>query len=74
LRINRAAPVLFVAQVEATRDFFKRVGFAVDDLDAVIAALDGEKIPVERHKTFYDSDELTCQEPGGHLVTFARFA
>jgi catechol 2,3-dioxygenase-like lactoylglutathione lyase family enzyme len=126
LKINRAAAVLFVARVEATRDFFKRLGFAVsveipdggsvgfamlerdgvqvmvetldngheppalrnvtkasrhaavfvevDDLDAVIAALDGEKILVERHKTFYNSDELTYQEPGGHLVTFARFA
>ena len=126
MKINRAAAVLFVEQVEATRDFFKRVGFAVsveipdgsaagfamlerdgvqvmvetldnghepqalrnvtrasrhsavfvevDDLDAVIAALEGEKVLVERHKTFYNSDELTYQEPGGHLVTFARFA
>ena len=126
MKVKRAAAVLFVEAVEATRDFFKRVGFAVtveipdgdapgfamlerdgvqvmvetldnghepqalrnvtkasrhaavfvevDDLDAVIAALDGEKVLVERHKTFYNSDELTYQEPGGHLVTFARFA
>ena len=126
MKINRAAAVLFVERVEATRDFFKRVGFVVsveipdggavgfamlerdgvhvmvetldndhepqalrnvtkasrhaalfvevDELDAVIAALDGEKILVERHKTFYNSDELTYQEPGGHLVTFAQFA
>lgn len=46
----------------------------VDDLGALIAALDGEKVLVERHKTFYNSDELTYQEPGGHLVTFAQFA
>ncbi len=44
----------------------------VDDLDAVIAALAGEKIVVERHTTFYKSDELTYQEPGGNLVTFAK--
>jgi putative intracellular protease/amidase len=126
LKVKRAAAVLYVEGVEATRDFFKRVGFEVsveipdggapgfsmlerdgvqvmvetldnsrepqalrnvmkasrhasvfvevDDLDAVIAALDGEKVLVERHKTFYNSDELTYQEPGGHLVTFARFA
>jgi hypothetical protein len=46
----------------------------VDDLDAVVASLDGEKVLVERHKTFYDSDELTYMEPGGNLVTFAQFA
>ena len=46
----------------------------VDDLEAVIAALGRAEIVVERHKTFYNSDELTYQEPGGHLVTFAQFA
>ena len=126
MKVKRAAAVLFVEKVEPTREFFKRVGFAVsvevpdgntigfamlerdgvqvmvetrdnghepqalrdvtlksrhaavfvevDDLDAIMAALAGEKVLVERHKTFYNSDELTYQEPGGHLVTFARFA
>ena len=46
----------------------------VDDLDAVIAALSAAKVIVERHTTFYKSDELTYEEPGGHLVTFAKFA
>ena len=46
----------------------------VDDLDELIASLAGAKVLVERHKTFYNSDELTYEEPGGHLVTFARFA
>ena len=46
----------------------------VDDLDALVAALGRAEVLVERHKTFYGSDELTYQEPGGHLVTFARFA
>jgi predicted lactoylglutathione lyase len=126
LKIKRAAPVLFVDNVEATRDFFQRVGFTVtveipagnamgfallerdgvqvmvetrgneneaaalraltlqsrravvfvevDDLDEVIASLAGAKVLVERHKTFYNSDELSYEEPGGHVVTFARFA
>lgn len=126
MKIKRATPVLLVGAVEATRDFFKRVGFTVsvevpdgnavgfamldrdgvqlmvetransrepqalrevmmksrqaavfvevDDLDAVIAALAGDKVLVERHKTFYNSDELTYQVPGGHIVTFAQFA
>ena len=126
MKVKRAAAVFFVDRVEPTRDFFKRVGFAVtveipdgnaagfallerdgvqvmvetrdndheprafrdvtlksrhaavfvevDDLDALIASLAGEKVLVERHKTFYNSDELTYEEPGGHLVTFARFA
>jgi hypothetical protein len=45
----------------------------VDDLDAVIAALKGAKIVSERHTTFYKADELTYEEPGGNLVTFAKF-
>ena len=45
----------------------------VDDVDAVIAALRGAKVVVERHTTFYDSDELTYEEPGENLVTFAQF-
>ena len=46
----------------------------VDDLDEIVASLAGAKVLVERHKTFYNSDELTYEEPGGHLVTFAQFA
>jgi len=49
------------------------VFIAVDDLDALIAALKGAKVVVERHTTFYDSDELTYEEPGGNLVAFAKF-
>ena len=126
MKVKRAAAVLFVDSVPATRDFFVRAGFQVsveipdgdalgfsllerdgvqvmvetrdnsneptairvrsresrsshvfievDDLDAMIAALGRAEIVVERHKTFYNSDELTYLEPGGHLVTFAQFA
>jgi hypothetical protein len=125
MKISRATPVLFVARVEPTRDFLKKVGFEVvveipeddrlgfsllqkdgvqvmvetrgnsrepaalqalskesrravvfvevDDVAAAIAALADAKVVVERHTTFYDSDELTYEEPGGNLVTFAQF-
>ena len=124
MKISRATPVLFVDKVEATRDFFKRLGFEVlveipedervgfsllqkddvqlmvetrgnanepaalralsrgsrlavvfvevDDLDAVIGALGDAKVAVERHTTFYHADEITYEEPGGNLVTFAK--
>lgn len=45
----------------------------VDDLDAAIAALKGAKVLVERHKTFYEADEISFEEPGGNVVTFAKF-
>ena len=56
-----------------TRESRRAVVFIeVDDLDAVIAALKGERIAAERHTTFYKADELTYEEPGGNLVTFAK--
>ena len=125
MKVKRAAAVLFVEAVEATRDFFLRAGFSVavavpdgdtvgfailerdgvqvmvetkgnanegaaireitrnargsvvfledDDLDAVITALATEKAIVERHTTFYGGDEISFMEPGGNVVTFARF-
>jgi threonine dehydrogenase-like Zn-dependent dehydrogenase len=45
----------------------------VDDLDALVALLGRTEIIVERHATFYKSDEITYQEPGGNIVTFAQF-
>jgi catechol 2,3-dioxygenase-like lactoylglutathione lyase family enzyme len=60
---------------ELTRESRRAVIFVeVDDLDAVLDALGPAQIIVERHTTFYNSDELTCEEPGGNLVTFAKFA
>ena len=46
----------------------------VDDLDPVIAGLEGFEVAAPRHKTFYGSEEITYQEPGGNLVTFAKFS
>ena len=125
MKVSRATPVLFVDQVEPTRDFFTRLGFTVmfdvpegdrlgfvglekdgvqvmvetrgnagegeaireitrqsrgavvfvevDNLDAVITALASEPAIVERHKTFYGADEISFMEPGGNVVTFAKF-
>jgi hypothetical protein len=59
---------------ELTRESRRAVVFIeVDNLDAVIAALASEPALVERHKTFYGADEISFMEPGGHIVTFARF-
>ena len=63
---------------QAMREFTRSsrgavVFIEVDNLDAVIAALASEPALVERHKTFYGADEISFMEPGGHVVTFARF-
>lgn len=46
----------------------------VDDLDAIVRALDGIEPVVPRRTTFYGADELIVREPAGNVVTFARFA
>lgn len=59
---------------EVTRNSRGSVVFIeVDNLDAVITALATEKAIVERHATPYGADEISFMEPGGHVVTFARF-
>ena len=45
----------------------------VDDLDAVLKAMDGLPKLVPEHKTFYGATEFTVTDPAGHLVTFAQF-
>ena len=42
------------------------------DLESMIRRLDGTRIAAERHTTFYKADEITYEEPGGNLVTFAK--
>jgi threonine dehydrogenase-like Zn-dependent dehydrogenase len=66
---NEPPPIQFLSR-DSRRAF---VFVEVDDLDAVDAALDGETVTVERHATFYQSEEITYEEPGGNLVTFAQF-
>ena len=59
---------------EITRNSRGAVVFIeVDNLDAVITALAAETAIVERHKTFYGADEISFMEPGGNVVTLARF-
>ena len=48
-----------------------RLFIEVEDLDHVIARLDGVKIITPKHDEFYGMTEITIEEPGGHLVTFA---
>jgi catechol 2,3-dioxygenase-like lactoylglutathione lyase family enzyme len=45
----------------------------VDDLEAVMPALEGAEVISARRETFYGSDEITVREPGGNAVTFAQF-
>ena len=71
---TRGNPNEGAALREITRQSRGAVVFIqVDNLDAVITALAAEPAIVERHKTFYASDEITFMEPGGNVVTFARF-
>ena len=46
---------------------------AVDDLDAVEAAVAGAPVVKPRHTTFYGSTEIYVREPGGFTVGFAAF-
>lgn len=70
-RANKIEAEALRARMQASRNAF--VFIEVDDLDAVVAKLEGSTVVVPRHKTFYGSEEQTYEEPGGHLVTFARF-
>jgi uncharacterized glyoxalase superfamily protein PhnB len=45
----------------------------VDDLEEVVGALADVEPVVPRRRTFYGADELVVREPGGNVVTFARF-
>lgn len=45
----------------------------VKDLEALISALAGYPVFMERRKTFYGSDEIGIVAPGGHKITFAQF-
>ena len=45
----------------------------VDDLDAVERAMVGVPVVKPRHTTFYGSEEIYVQEPGGNTVGFAQF-
>jgi len=46
---------------------------AVDDLDAVIAALGDAEVVIQRRTTRWGADEIYVKEPGGNLIGFAKF-
>lgn len=43
-----------------------------EDLDAAEQAVAGAPVVKARHKTFYGSEEIYVEEPGGNVVGFAR--
>ena len=45
----------------------------VENLDEIIAALEGVEVVVPVRTTFYGAKEIGIRDPGGHLVTFAQF-
>ncbi len=56
--------------------FQKGTGFLfveVDNLDEVLAAMNGVPRVMEVHETFYGATEFTVKDPAGHLITFAQF-
>ena len=60
----------------ASKERLKSHGFLfveIADLDPILAALKGTKLEVEKHQTFYGSQEIVVRDPGGHFITFAQF-
>lgn len=45
----------------------------VEDVEAVLAAMEGAPVVSPFHATFYGSREFTVTDPAGHLITFAQF-
>ncbi len=45
----------------------------VEDLAPIVAAVEGMEVVVPERTTFYGSREIGVREPGGNVVTFARF-
>ena len=44
----------------------------VDNLDAVLSAMKGQKIVMPERTAFYGMREFAVQDPAGHFVTFAQ--
>lgn len=66
--IQNDAPSM-VAEGDTTTLLF----IIVENLDAVVEALRGEPVFMDRRKTFYGADEIGITSPGGHKITFAEF-
>jgi hypothetical protein len=59
-----AAEVMYQTYASVEKD--------VDDFDAVLAAMKGEKIVMPVRTAFYGMKEFSVQSPGGHFITFAK--
>lgn len=60
----------------ASKDRLKSHAFLfieIDDLGPIMSALQGTKLEVEPHDTFYGSREIMVRDPAGHFITFAQF-
>jgi uncharacterized glyoxalase superfamily protein PhnB len=44
----------------------------VENLDELIAAMDGVEVTMPVRTTFYGAREIGVKEPAGHIVTFAQ--
>jgi uncharacterized glyoxalase superfamily protein PhnB len=44
----------------------------VENLDELIAAMEGVEVTMAVRTTFYGSKEIGVKEPAGHIVTFAQ--
>jgi uncharacterized glyoxalase superfamily protein PhnB len=63
-------------QADVARTYTRGTSFLfleVDDLDAVLEAMQGAPVVLPAHKTFYGATEFTVKDPAGHLITFAQF-
>lgn len=72
---TRASFTIDMPTVEP-RDRHTRATFhlAVDDVDAVERALEGESVIVARNETSYGTRELVVREPSGNLLIFVEGA
>lgn len=46
----------------------------VENLDPVIAAMQGAEVVKPEHTTFYGAREISVKDPAGHIITFAQQA
>jgi uncharacterized glyoxalase superfamily protein PhnB len=45
----------------------------VENLNEIIGAIKGAEVVAPVRETFYGTREISVNEPGGHIVTFAQF-
>ena len=62
--------------VPAAAQFFRKgptfLYVEVEDLEEILAAIDGAEVVMPERKTFYGANEIGIKDPAGHFVTFAQ--